>query len=145
MRAVLPDCMSSTVVDTHYSTNQFISLLQKVLLIEKSKSSTWMELEHELSKAISSLKDCGLEDLGGRTNISLGSGCDIFMKFVTRAFKLEFAVRKFDIIRKILGPSSQKHLENKFSTLYQLEKCFCRNTKILLFRSMVFTLDIEDI
>ena len=51
-----------------------------------------MELEHELSKAISSLKSCGLEDLGGRTNISLGSGCDLFMKYVTRAFKMEYMV-----------------------------------------------------
>lgn len=51
-----------------------------------------MELEHELSKAIGSLKSCGLEDLGGRTNISLGSGCDLFMKYVTRAFKMEYMV-----------------------------------------------------
>lgn len=64
----------------------------KVLLIKQSKSTTWMELEHELSKAIGSLKSCGLEDLGGRTNISLGSGCDLFMKYVTRAFKMEYMV-----------------------------------------------------
>ena len=51
-----------------------------------------MELEHELSKAICSLKSCGLDDLGGRTNISLGSGCDLFMKYVTRAFKMEYMV-----------------------------------------------------
>ena len=51
-----------------------------------------MELEHELSKAINSLKSCDLEDLGGRTNISLGSGCDLFMKYVTRAFKMEYMV-----------------------------------------------------
>ena len=52
-----------------------------------------MELEHELSSAISKLKNCSLEDLGGRTNISLGSGCDLFMKYVTRAFKMEYVVR----------------------------------------------------
>ena len=51
-----------------------------------------MELEHELSTAITCLKNCGLEDLGGRTNISLGSGCDLFMKYVTRAFNLEYMV-----------------------------------------------------
>jgi hypothetical protein len=56
-----------------------------------------MELEHELSKAINNLKNCGLEDLGGRTNISLGSGCDLFMKYVTRAFNLEFMVSNITI------------------------------------------------
>ena len=66
--------------------------LLQVLLIKKSNSTTWMELEHELSRAINSLKDCGLEDLGGRTNISLGSGCDLFMKYVTKAFKMEYMV-----------------------------------------------------
>ena len=54
-----------------------------------------MELEHELSSAINRLKNCSLEDLGGRTNISLGSGCDLFMKYVTRAFKMEYVVSDF--------------------------------------------------
>mmetsp|Transcript_35873 Transcript_35873/g.33973 ORF Transcript_35873/g.33973 Transcript_35873/m.33973 type:complete len:346 (-) Transcript_35873:87-1124(-) len=74
-----------------------------VLLIEKSRSSTWMELEQELSGAINSLKCCGLEDLGGRTNISLGSGCDLFMKYVTRAFNLEymeFSSCKAELLRR---------------------------------------------
>ena len=61
-----------------------------VLLIKKSRSQTWMELERELSHAIGSLKSCQLEDLGGRTNISLCSGCDLFMKYVTRSFNLEY-------------------------------------------------------
>lgn len=61
-----------------------------VSLIKKSKSTTWMELERELSLAIATLKSCRLEDLGGRTNISLCSGCDLFMKYVTRSFNLEF-------------------------------------------------------
>ena len=86
--------MPSTEREIHQFKNQSTSFLRQVHLIEKSKSSTWMELEHELSKAINSLKSCGLEDLGGRTNISLGSGCDLFMKFVTRAFKLEFQVQE---------------------------------------------------
>ena len=54
-----------------------------------------MQLEHELRSCIQLLKNCGHEDLGGRTNISLGTGCDLFMKYVTRAFSLESAVSGF--------------------------------------------------
>lgn len=50
-----------------------------------------MQLEEELRVAINVLKHCSGRDLGGRTKISLGSGCDLFMKYVTRAF-LEFTV-----------------------------------------------------
>lgn len=61
-----------------------------VLKIKASKASTWMELEKELYYAIESLKSCNEDDLGGKTNISLGSGCELFMKYVTKAFNLEF-------------------------------------------------------
>jgi hypothetical protein len=37
------------------------------------------------------LRQVRASDLGGRTSISLGSGCDLFMKYVNRAF-LEFTV-----------------------------------------------------
>eukprot|EP01041_Mallomonas_annulata_P010935 gene10935-22829_t len=57
-----------------------------VTVIKRSRAATWMQLELELRGAISSLKNCPIEYLGGRTNISLGSGCDLFMKYVTRAF-----------------------------------------------------------
>lgn len=60
-----------------------------ISVIKKSKGGTWMQLEGELRVAINTLKSCRIEDLGGRTNISLGSGCELFMKYVTRAF-LEF-------------------------------------------------------
>ena len=63
-----------------------------VLLIKQSKSTTWMELEHELSAAITKMRQCRLEDLRGRTNISLGSGCELFMRYVTRTFNMEFMV-----------------------------------------------------
>ena len=65
----------------------------KVLLsvIKSSKSSTWMQLERELREVIHVLKNCDSADLKGRTKISLGSGCDMFMKYVTRAF-LEYSV-----------------------------------------------------
>jgi hypothetical protein len=62
-----------------------------ISVIKKSTSSTWMQLELELRTAISTLKKCPIEDLGGRTNISLASGCELFMKYVTRAF-LEYRV-----------------------------------------------------
>ena len=49
-----------------------------------------MELESELRRAIQNLKFYSSDqDLGGRTSISLGSGCDLFMKYVTRTFTLE--------------------------------------------------------
>ena len=57
-----------------------------------------MQLEFELRQAIETLKSCNShEDLGGRTNISLGSGCDLFMKYVTRAFNLEDMVLLFSL------------------------------------------------
>ena len=65
-----------------------------VTVIKESKSATWMQLESELRAAISALRNCPEEYLGGRTNISLGSACELFMKNVTRAF-LEYRVREF--------------------------------------------------
>lgn len=50
-----------------------------------------MQLEQELRSSIELLKNCDEDLLGGRTNISLGSGCDLFMKYVTRAFSLQFS------------------------------------------------------
>lgn len=72
-----------------------------VLKMKKSKATTWMQLEQELRTSVSVLKNCN--DLGGRTNISLGSGCDLFMKYVTRAFSLElveFNVCKGELLRR---------------------------------------------
>tara|TARA_B110000090_G_C12993903_1_gene297735 strand:- start:18 stop:473 length:456 start_codon:yes stop_codon:yes gene_type:complete len=76
-----------------------------VLSIERSDACTWMELEDELRSAIASLKRCRHEDLGGRTNLSLGSGCELFMKYVTRAFNLgsvdfDFADCKKELLRR---------------------------------------------
>lgn len=51
-----------------------------------------MQLELELREAIAALKGMAPSALGGRTAISLGSGCDLFMKYVSRAF-LEYTVR----------------------------------------------------
>jgi hypothetical protein len=50
-----------------------------------------MQLEQELREAIATLKKLTPAALGGRTIISLGSGCDLFMKYVSRAF-LEYTV-----------------------------------------------------
>ena len=74
-----------------------------VLVIKSSTATTWMELEDELGTAIAALKRCKHEDLGGRTNLSLGSGCDLFMKYVTRAFNLEsmeFDECKAELLRR---------------------------------------------
>ena len=63
-----------------------------ITVIKRSKGTTWMQLEEELSLIILLLKDCSANDLLGRTKISLGSGCDLFMKYLTRAF-LDYSVR----------------------------------------------------
>ena len=58
--------------------------------IKQSKATTWMQLEQELRQTIQNLKSSSsLEILGGRTTISLGSGCELFMKYVTRAFNID--------------------------------------------------------
>ena len=76
-----------------------------VLLIQQSNSQTWMELERELGDAINSLKKCRLDYLGGRTNISIASGCDLFMKYVTRSFNanmeyVDFSTCKVELLRR---------------------------------------------
>lgn len=71
-------------------------------VIKSSKSQTWMQLERELREAIHVLKNFNAADLKGRTKISLGSGCDLFMKYVTRAFLeySEFDACKLELIRR---------------------------------------------
>jgi hypothetical protein len=66
-------------------------------VIKGSESVTWMQLERELREAIHILKNCDSADLKGRTKISLGSGCDLFMKYVTRAF-LEYSVHACSVM-----------------------------------------------
>jgi hypothetical protein len=65
-----------------------------ISVIKKSKGTTWMQLEQELRTVVILLKECSANDLLGRTKISLGSGCDLFMKYVTRSF-LEFSASAF--------------------------------------------------
>jgi translation initiation factor eIF-2B subunit alpha len=62
-----------------------------------------MQLEQELRACIAFLKNNTSADLGGRTNISLGSGCDLFMKYVTRAFTMDssdFTGCKEELLRR---------------------------------------------
>lgn len=72
--------------------------------MKDSRANTWMELESELRITIKHLKSstssfCGHDqDLLGRTNISLGSGCDLFMKYVSRTFNMEDMVRLLYVI-----------------------------------------------
>lgn len=59
-----------------------------------------MQLELELRTAIAALKRLTPSALGGRTAISLGSGCDLFMKYVSRAF-LEYTVSLYSTVRPV--------------------------------------------
>ena len=96
------DCFTSLVL-SHNVAVPVAAMNALVLSIKHSEASTWMELEDELRSAIAALKRCRHEDLGGRTNLSLGSGCDLFMKYVTRAFKLEsmqFDECKAELLRR---------------------------------------------
>lgn len=65
------------------------AMITLVSLIKNSKATTWMRLEIELRHAVSELKQCKTELLRGRTSVSLGTGCDLFMKYVTRAFSID--------------------------------------------------------
>lgn len=62
-----------------------------------------MNLELELRQAIEYLKHCDLESLGGRTSLSLTSGCELFMKYVTRTFNIdamEFSECKKELLKR---------------------------------------------
>ena len=82
----------TTMVLTHDVAVPVAAMHALVLCINDSDASTWMELEGELRNAIVALKRCKHEDLGGRTSLSLGSGCELFMLHVTRAFNLQQSV-----------------------------------------------------
>lgn len=76
-----------------------------VRFIQRSQASTWMQLEKELIFAIECLKQSStsLDSLRGRTTISLGSGCELFMKYVTRSFsieEMEFNACKQELVRR---------------------------------------------
>ena len=58
-----------------------------ISVIGRSSSITYNGLLQELEEAIACIRGIEVEELGGRTNISLFSGCDIFMKYVTRSLK----------------------------------------------------------
>jgi hypothetical protein len=62
------------------------AMISLVSVIRSSTATTWMGLERDLSTSIQSLKSLPESDLGGRTPLSLASGCEIFMKNVSRIF-----------------------------------------------------------
>lgn len=65
--------------------------------------TTWMQLSDALKKAINTLKSATtLDVLGGRTAISLASGCELFMEIVKKASvdDTEFSKCKEDIVRR---------------------------------------------
>lgn len=61
-----------------------------------------MNLELELSEAIGIIKNCEPEYLGGRTSLALASGCELFMKYVTRSFldSMDFNECKNELLRR---------------------------------------------
>ena len=61
------------------------------MTIADSSAQTWMELKLELDTTILRLDRCGHDNLGGRTNLSLKSGCELFLQHVTRALTDESA------------------------------------------------------
>lgn len=80
-----------------------------ISVIKKSQAQTWMELERNLRIAIDHLvtnlnrpdlhlsdKVTSFVDLKGRTSISLLSGCELFMKYVTNSFSLTTQVCNID-------------------------------------------------
>lgn len=74
-----------------------------VMTIADSNAKTWMELKDELDTTILRLNRCGHDNLGGRTNLSLKSGCELFMHIVTRAFDMDsdnFATCRAELARR---------------------------------------------
>jgi len=60
-------------------------------VIKRSKANTMMGLQEELRKASTDMLEYAKESsnfalLGGRSYIALDSGCDLFLKYVTRCF-----------------------------------------------------------
>jgi len=60
-------------------------------VIQRTKSETMMGLQKELKQASEEMLDfandvCNAVLLGGRSHIALASGCELFMKYITRCF-----------------------------------------------------------
>ena len=73
------------------------------LISSSTQITTWMQLSDALKKAINTLKSATtLDVLGGRTAISLASGCELFMEIVKKASvdDTEFSRCKEDIVRR---------------------------------------------
>ena len=61
-----------------------------------------MNLEQDLRSAMDFIKQCQPEYLRGRTSLSLASGCELFMKYVTRSFldSMNFDECKNELLRR---------------------------------------------
>jgi translation initiation factor eIF-2B subunit alpha len=92
----------TTLVLDHNVAVPVAAMHALVLSIQNSTATTWHGLEGQLSAAIAELKRCKHDDLGGRTNLSLGSGCDLFMKYVSRVFSLNTEAMDFEDFKKEL-------------------------------------------
>ena len=107
---------SSTTCSNDLVVAEFLSLIAQNMaipvcamnaligVIRRSSATTWMHLEHDLRSAISHLKasDWSSSLGGGRTDISLTSGCDLFMVYVTRAFLelSDFTLCRNDVLKR---------------------------------------------
>lgn len=97
-------------------------------VIRRSTATTFAELEKNLQTSILCLKTCSNSDLLGKTNISLDSGCDLFMKYVSRAIKYgDFVQCKADLItraEKIAGMSlSSRHKISEIGHSFVQDNC----------------------
>lgn len=86
--AVLTDFQSNLSVNVALPVAAIKSLLD---VINRTRSGTMMGLQQELTLASEQMISFANDPinavlLGGRTHIALASGCDLFMKYITRAF-----------------------------------------------------------
>lgn len=77
-------------MNAHLLSLMYSAMKSLTGVIKRSTSTTWMNLNEELRSAIEILKNPkyvgNTEALLGRTSISLNSGCELFMKYVTSSF-----------------------------------------------------------
>ena len=77
-------------------------------VIKSSNSNTWMELEIELKHSIEELitvvnnsSSNKIIDLKGKSSVSLRSGCELFMKYVTNVFSMNDQVRNITFVCEV--------------------------------------------
>ena len=77
--------------DTNKAALPVAAIKSLIGVIQRTKSETMMGLEMELKEASKSMLQFANDPLnsnmlGGRSHIALASGCELFMKYITRCF-----------------------------------------------------------